>query len=467
MSTSKKKLLSDSNHRFSPRAPLAALGLKLKQLDFFNPIRELVKIEQKTVQHSPFDKLLDALITILAGAGGLCEINTRLRPDQALQRAFGRENCADQSVVQATLNACSPANVAQMMQALNLIFQEHSLACRHDFQDLMLLLDLDLTGLPCGKKCEYAYKGYQAEAGIRWGRQMGRVIAALYEEVIDDRLYPGNLHLSKILRPLIEDMEKTLNLDDEKKRRTIIRMDAGGGSLDEINWLLKRGYQIHGKDISSARAEGFAQAVKHWIADPKHPHRQMGWVEGVIDGYVRPVRRLILRWPPMSEKEREKRPFHYACLLSTLEPEEVIRQLNLPAHTLENQDAVTRAYSTLYDKRDGTVEVEIKESKQGVGIGKRSKKRFAAQQMVMLLGSLAHNLIVWARRWLTQESAIFTQYGIKRLVRDLFHISGLAEFDADGKLWRLTLNQAATRVKEMAKALAAIVKEVEIVVGVT
>jgi hypothetical protein len=63
---------------------------------------------------------------------------------------------------------------------------------------------------------------------------------------------------------------------------------------------------------------------------------------------------------------------------------------------------VTLAYSPLYDKRAGTVELEIKESKQGVGIGKRSKKRFAAQQMVMLLGSLAHNLSVWARRWLTQ-----------------------------------------------------------------
>src|SRR5262245_31696299 len=91
--------------------------------------------------------------------------------------------------------------------------------------------------------------------------------------------------------------------------------------------------------------------------------------------------------------------------------------------------------------------MEIKEFKQGMGIGKRSKKRFAAQQIVMLLGSLAHNLIVWARRWLARESAVFTQYGIKRLVRDLFQISGLAEFDAEGKLRRLTLNEAAMKVK--------------------
>jgi len=360
-----------------------------------------------------------------------------------------------------------------MMQALDIISQRQSLVFRHDFRARMLLLDIDLTGLPCGKKCEDAAKGYQAEAGIRWGRQMGRVIAAPYEEIVIDRLYPGNLHLTKVLRPLVEDLEKTLNLlnlDEEKKKRTIIRMDAGGGSTDEVNWLLGRGYQIHGKDVSAARAEGFVPLVKHWISDPKHPYRQMGWAEGEIDGYVRPVKRLILRWPPMKEENRKKKPFHYACLLSTLEPEEVVRQLNLPAHTIKNKDAVTLAYSTLYDKRGGTVEVEIKESKQGIGIHKRSKKRFAAQQMVMLLGSLAHNIIVWSRRWLTADAPRFAKYGALRIVRDLFHISGLLEFNGTGgELLRITLNKAAPLVREIASTLARLLAGtgVEVKVGAT
>jgi hypothetical protein len=226
-----------------------------------------------------------------------------------------------------------------MMQAMEVIMQRHSLAFRHDFHSPMLLTDIDLTGLPCGKKCKDAAKGYQAEAGIRWGRQMGRVIAAPYEEVVIGRLYPGNLHLSKVLRPLVEDPEKTLALDEEKRKRTIIRMDAGGGSLDEVNWLLERDYQIHGKDISPVRAESFSQSVTHWLSDPQHPHRQVGWAECECIGFVRPVKRLVLRWPPMSEEKRKKRPFHYACLLSTLEPAEVIRQLNLPAHTTKNRDS--------------------------------------------------------------------------------------------------------------------------------
>jgi hypothetical protein len=75
----------------------------------------------------------------------------------------------------------------------------------------------------------------------------------------------------------------------------------------------------------------------------------------------------------MSEEKQKKKPFHYACLLTTLESAEVIRQLSLPIHLIENHDAMALAYSALYDKRGGTVEVEFKESKQGIGINKRSK----------------------------------------------------------------------------------------------
>src|SRR6266568_1536804 len=76
---------------FSPCASLAAIGVTLRQRDVFGPVRKLVRIEQKTVKHTPLDKRDLALIAMLAGAHGLVEINTRLRADAALQEAFGRE----------------------------------------------------------------------------------------------------------------------------------------------------------------------------------------------------------------------------------------------------------------------------------------------------------------------------------------------------------------------------------------
>ena len=70
-----------TTRHFTPCASLAAIGVKLKQLDLFDPIRQQVRIAQKTVKHSPIDKLYDAFIAMLAGAHGLVEINSRLRSD--------------------------------------------------------------------------------------------------------------------------------------------------------------------------------------------------------------------------------------------------------------------------------------------------------------------------------------------------------------------------------------------------
>jgi hypothetical protein len=73
----------------------------LQQLKVFEPIRQRVKIEQKSVKYTPIEKLYDGFLTLLARAHGLVEINTRLRADPARPPAFGRTGCAEQSVVRA------------------------------------------------------------------------------------------------------------------------------------------------------------------------------------------------------------------------------------------------------------------------------------------------------------------------------------------------------------------------------
>ncbi len=57
--------------RFTPRASLAAIGLKLQELKLCDSISQTVNIPQKVVKHRPTEKLFDAFITILAGACGL------------------------------------------------------------------------------------------------------------------------------------------------------------------------------------------------------------------------------------------------------------------------------------------------------------------------------------------------------------------------------------------------------------
>jgi hypothetical protein len=135
-----------------------------------------------------------------------------------------------------------------MMAALTAIYRQHSQGYRHHYQDRKQLLDVDLSGMPCGPKAALATKGYFAKARNRRGRQLGRVVASRYGEVVTDQLFAGNTALVTALRPLIEAAEQVLDLSERKRACTIVRVDSGGGSIDDINWLLERDYQVHTKD---------------------------------------------------------------------------------------------------------------------------------------------------------------------------------------------------------------------------
>jgi hypothetical protein len=296
---------------FSPCAGLAALGIKLRALDIFGPIRDGVRIAQKRVNDTPAEKRYAAFITMLAGAHGLVEINTRLRSDPGLQAAVGRQRCAEQSVVQDTLDACTAENVRQMEQALDSIYRQHAQGYRHDYVQGYQILDVAMSGLPGGPKAAFATKGYFAKQRNRRGRQLGRVLASRYGEIVVDRLFAGTVHLAAALQPLVTAAEGTLDLDEAKRARTILRVDAGGGTLEHINWALGRGYRVHGKDYSGRHARALAQSVTSWVDDPMVPGRQVGWVTEEANAYVTPVRRIAVRCP----KKNGCDPFPRNCRL--------------------------------------------------------------------------------------------------------------------------------------------------------
>jgi hypothetical protein len=49
-------------------------------------------------------------------------------------------------------------------------------------------------------------------------------------------------------------MEQSLDLDEAKRRRTVLRIDAGGVSRNGINRLPERGYHVPCTDFSICRA---------------------------------------------------------------------------------------------------------------------------------------------------------------------------------------------------------------------
>ena len=149
--------------KYSPRASLIISALRMQQLKIWEMVQGEVDIQQKVIVYQPSDKLKDAFINIMAGGQGLTEVNSRVRCDSALSRAFGREDCAEQSTISDTLNACTGVNVAQMRVALRRIYQRHGQGYAHPYGREWQLLDADMSGMPAGCQGEGVEKGYFAQ----------------------------------------------------------------------------------------------------------------------------------------------------------------------------------------------------------------------------------------------------------------------------------------------------------------
>jgi hypothetical protein len=419
---------------FSPRASLAMTGMCVQQMGIWETIGQHVTIKQKVITHTPLEKLQDAFINIMSGGHGLVEVNHRVRPDAGLSQAFGRSRCAEQSTVSDTLNACDKENVDQMREAMRAIYQRYGQGYAHHYGQGWQLLDIDMSGLPAGRQGEGVEKGYFAKQKNKRGRQLGRVVATSYDEIVVERLYPGKTQLNRSLQPLVIEAEQVLELNPGFRRRTIVRTDAGGGRDEDVNWLLNRHYGLLTKVTNWRRVEKLCQSVTTWQTDPKDPRRQFGWVEQPHP-YDQPTRQLAIRCA------KKDGTWSSQVLVFNLNDDALLWLAPQPV-TTDPACQVMLAALYAYDQRGGAAETTIKGSKQGLGLAKRNKKRFQAQEMLLLLAQLAYNLTAWTRNGLAAWRPSWRQFGMLRMVRDAFHVPGMITFDAHGRIVAVTLNQA-------------------------
>jgi hypothetical protein len=410
------------------------LGMQFRHLGVWSSIVDRVAIKQKVRQHAPVDKLLDAFINILAGGGGLVETNTRVRPDRSVQLAFGRSRCAEQSTISRTLNACTPENVQQMRLALTSILRQHSQCYQHDYAARWQVLDVDVTGLPAGRLAEGVTKGYFAKSKNRRGRQLGRVLATLYDEIVVDQLYPGKRQLNCSVQELVTAAEKVLDLAENRRKCTILRMDGGGGDDDNINWVLNREYFLLVKIKSWRRALKLAETVTTWFRDSKVPDREIGWVEKPY-AYARPTRQLAIR------QHQATGEWSYHILVFNLMDAMLFRLLGEGVPSTLDLQSVAIAATHAYDRRGGGVETQNKGDKQGLGLSRRNKHSFAAQEMLVLLAQLAHNLVIWTRNDLARADERLQKLGIQRTVRDALQIPGWVQMNGQGQVDHVMLNE--------------------------
>lgn len=139
-------------------APLAAFAQHFQAQGTLRPMQSVLD-ETGNPEFSIADKLIQVLISIMANCEYICEVNSRLRSEKELARAWGFKRFLEQSSLALALNRLNRMNLSQLEQAVQAIWRENSRALGHDWRGF-LWLDLDLSGLLCGKEAQGSEKGY-------------------------------------------------------------------------------------------------------------------------------------------------------------------------------------------------------------------------------------------------------------------------------------------------------------------
>jgi Transposase DDE domain group 1 len=389
----------------SARASLCALGEYLRRHAFFAPLSQHVQIPQKTIKYRPVEKLLDALVGMLCGAKTIAQSNVTVRVDPAVQRAFGRKGCADQSTIARTLQAGTPQTVQQLEEVSWYYLKRYGHTARHRFRERLLWVDIDLTPLPTGAKAEGSERTWMGRCRSKTGRKVLRVTASDYREILHETLLRGKAAGGPALKAALQEVEGHLGWTRERRQRIVLRLDGGFGTTAILNWLLSRGYQVVAKISNSSRVRTLRPHLGPWqptsspgreMAEVLRPHR-----------FCRKTRQWVLRTP------KAKGGYHYAALVTTL------------------PDLPPLAVADAYDGR-ALIEASFCQDKQGLGIVKRRQHHWEAQQLVLLLARLAHHLLLWSQQWLSRLPQLrhrLRGYGVVRLLQEVWTVPGVLHWE--------------------------------------
>jgi hypothetical protein len=217
-------------------------------------------------------------------------------------------------------------------------------------------------------------------------------------------LYPGNTLSQHVLQDAVGALESVLQVDARRRQQICLRLDAGFGTDDNLDWVLRQGYPLIAKNNSGRRAGAWGGRVSEWQV-VKPGHRWVALPQDQLQFCV-PTRTIAVRWLD----HRKNKLKHALYVVTDLQ--------RTPTELCQ-----------LYDLRGG-FEVDIRDDKQGLLLTHRRKRRWHAQEVLLLLNDLAHNVLSMFRREVLPDTPL-ANYGPYRLIRDVLKIPGWALVDHD------------------------------------
>ena len=252
-----------------------------------------------------------------------------------------------------------------------------------------------------------------------------------YHESLVSLIYPGDRQACEWFKPALQSLEEHWPWSQSQRQQVIVRTDAGLGTDANINYALWRQFQVLMKGFSGKRTLAWVKQLDQspWIED-------VGRLRAITPApmtlrFGRRTQNYLLRWTTSTGT------FSYGTLISSL--------LDLDPLTTWR----------LYDGR-GADEGEIGSDKTGLLLPKRRKQSLAAQEALVLLTDVAHNLLAWLQPWALRGSPL-TGFGPQRLVADVLSIPGHLDFEND-RLSKVSLWQAHPYAEPMQLALVTLLR---------
>lgn len=339
----------------------------------------------------------------MSGVESLGQIDTRMRRDLGLTRAVGRSSLADQSLMSQTLDAFDPVSLDRLRSNMVMLLATRSRAVARIGRGRFTILDLDMTDLPCSRRCEGARKGHTLQRRGQTVRQLSVVYNHRYREPLDIFLHPGNTTSGGPLEAIVRSLEQSYDWDRALRQVICWRLDSGYGSDKKLSWLMRRGYRVVAKGYSSRRAARWAHSIAPEAWKPVYP-AQAVYERGRIAALTSPHRCLVIR-----TARAKGTGYSYSYLATNLK-----RWVH------------PKGYVDFYNQRQG-IEKEIQQIKSVLGLKHKRKRSFDGMYALALFTLMANLQLVWFRRSLGLE-----HLGMKRFIRDVIKTPGFVTSTRQG-----------------------------------
>lgn len=224
---------------------------------------------------------------------------------------------------------------------------------------------------------------------------------------------------------MLEALATTLDFTVAQQQRTLLRSDADFGSDRNLNHALTSHWQVLTKGKGGKRPTAYAAKIDDDAWQTLAPDR-WGAPAPNPPSYAQPTQHFVLRWKTSHGQ---------------------LKQSTLVCSVLDWSLAEVVA---AYDDR-GSCETEIQADKRGLQLERRRKKHLAAQEALILLTDVAHNLLAWTAHWMFPSGPL-AHFGPLRLSQDVLALPGRLCFDHE-RLVEVQLNQHHPYATEVAQGL--------------